>query len=245
MSDSEAEHIGGRFTEALRVGSTYVYKNAPKCGCSTVKRALWWAEIESGRFQGDIDITPSGPTIHAINGLTPWSNAIDDVIDKTVFTFVRNPYERIFSAYRDKCIYAPSAGETLLGLELLGVGQREVTFSDFLAFVRDQDQLQRDPHWRLAYLATVEDLMESHFIGALENMEADMNILFRRCFPDLTPRILVNNSRSHVKAKLPSKHDFEVLAQIYERDFTFYGYSFDPTRSREAPTKTGWRGATG
>lgn len=86
--------------QALRANRAhgFVYLNNPKVGCSTVKTSLWCATEGCG--PADI------PDVHALEG-SPFEReiaALDWAGEAFVFTFVRNPYARIVSAWRNKVV---------------------------------------------------------------------------------------------------------------------------------------------
>lgn len=239
--DTEAESPASRrrrYANALRVSRAggYVYKNAPKCGCSTIKNALWLAEIESGRFAG---APPDEVQIHLVGEGTPWSWDVNETAGKFIFTFVRNPYERIYGVYLNKCVKAAATGAILPVLRReLGVGARPVAFADFLAFVRAQSDFDRDAHWRSIYATTLEDILPSHFIGALERFDADFAALMARLFLTWSGGARIVNARSPLaQAPAPTRAELDAIADIYAHDFEFYGYSLDPARSSEAPSR--------
>lgn len=242
------ERRDARLSATLRVSrrAGYAYKNAPKCACSTIKRALWLAEIDSGVFDGDRNAPFNAKILHEIDS-TPFTNDPATVDGKIVFTFVRNPYERVFSAYLDKCLCAPLKEPTaILGVlrRELGVGSRDVSFSDFLHLIREREDRERDPHWRTVFFHAAEDLLPSDFIGSMESFEACVNDLFSRLFPRVEPFTKnINSRRQHVVAPPPSGREMDLVARIYEVDFRSFGYSFDPARVSEPPTIEGWRGS--
>ncbi len=236
-----------RLAETVRISleGAYVYKNAPKCGCSMIKRALWWAEHDAGRGKGDRDLALQGLYVHKVSDESPFTNDIALLAEQLIFTFVRNPYRRIYSAYIDKCLFVPSRFPHLVlePLRAIGVGQRDVSFADFLAMVREQSDLERDTHWRSIYNVTAEDLLPAQFIGAIETCRDDLDELFRRIYPGKSAEIVNVNSRADiVKGAPPTAADYALIADLYAQDFAFYGYSDDPERQNEPPRRRGWRG---
>jgi len=234
-----------RLRLALRISlaAGYAYKNAPKCGCSTIKRALWWAEREMGRFDVPHERAYQGGYLHAVNSGTPFVNDVDEIDGKVIFTFVRNPYARLYSAWLDKCVFAPSNPDEgiLPVLAELGVGRREVGFPEFLAFIKEQSDLERDTHWRSIWHVTAEDLLPSHYLGSLEQIEEGLRDIFAVVYPGYLPEIENTNSRRNIAAAPPTSADFDAIADIYANDFEFYGYSFDPAKWREPPSRRGWQ----
>ena len=88
--------LSGNIVASRRL--TYIYINNHKCGCSTVRQTLWAAEHALG-------LASAPGSIHAEPDSWPW---VDDPQrwehseQSFVFTFVRNPYVRVLSAYLDE-----------------------------------------------------------------------------------------------------------------------------------------------
>ena len=224
-------------TQRTCVAGNYTYKNAPKCACSTIKRALWFTEMELGRFTRAREDAYDGEFLHLVNDGTPFSNVAAHANETFIFTFTRNPYERIYSAYLDKCVRAAITGSILPMLRTrLGVGERPVSFNEFLTFIASQRDRNRDSHWATMYRTTAEDVLPSHFIGAVETLSDDLNKVYARIYPGLTPQIEnTNQTRGIVVAPPPTEAELRLLFEIYRSDFEFYGYSDKPELSRAPP----------
>lgn len=235
-----------RLSETLRVSPAgrYAYKNAPKCGCATIKRALWLAEIASRNPNAGFEVVED--FLHDVGYPTPFINDETAIGNSFVFTFVRNPYQRIYSAYLDKCVYMGRVDPDYVLEPLrrdLGVGEKPVSFTAFLSYVRERTDDERDLHWRSLYRATAEDLLRSHYIGAIESFDKDFAEVFSILFPDKKPQIIVKNSRRAATegTPLPTRFELDIIADVFERDFAFYGYSFDPALSHEPPRRPRWQ----
>lgn len=231
---------------SLRIsgGGNYVYKSVPKCGCSTVKRALWWAETRAGRFDAPYEAAFDGAQLHAIGEGTPFTND-PSAFREGMFAFavVRNPYERIHSAYVDKCVFAPMFEPATILMPLrdeLGVGSRDVSLTEFLAYVAGQPDDERDPHWMSMTGLVADDVVRTDYLGALETLADDMSAVFAHIFPEQAPELVNANARRvSVAAPAPTGAELETIARLYEADFEAFGYSLDPARSEEPPRKRG------
>ena len=79
----------------------YIYVQNWKCGCSTIKSTLWAAEHANGTA-----VAPGHPHQRIadypfVNDPGRWDGAGREF----VFTFVRNPFARMLSAYLNKIVH--------------------------------------------------------------------------------------------------------------------------------------------
>ena len=214
-------------------GIPYLYLNKPKCASTTIKRALVVAQHQR-------DNIPIPPKLN-INDLLPKSKLKDllKIPDETfVFTFVRNPFLRAFSCYRDKCLPLPRQ-RILAPLKNIGVGTKPVSFGDFLNFVMSQEDSERNAHWRTMVGLNLLDIIKVDFVGSVENLESDMHFVFSKIFPKYRPRTKNNNSRAY---KLHISEAFgvdevEKVLEIYADDFEYFGYSTDPAFMTKGPKR--------
>lgn len=144
----------------------YVYRVVPKCACSSIGQALYYTQAGQ-YFDGDIH--------DATTGLLKWNEetARPAIKDATLggaahrFTAVRNPYNRVLSAFFDKICGIQRNGRRYRG-NLVPLLMREygvalgsdtdindfdqiTSFRRFLLFVRDTVKYRRpmepDIHW--------------------------------------------------------------------------------------------------
>lgn len=205
-------------------GPPFIYLNKPKCACSTTKIAIWDAEFRSGRGN---PVQSDNP--HKLKN-SPFTHEIEHILNfpkgTFVFTFVRNPYMRIFSCYRDKCIKRAENPNVLKALRELGVGRREVSFIEFLKFVSLQKDADRDAHWRSLNALNIPDLINCEFVGSVENYDEDMQYVFSRIYPVLTPYTENKNSqRSKRPDVIITSEEQDLILDIYKIDFETFGYS--------------------
>ena len=168
----------------------------------------------------------------------------------SVFTLVRNPYTRLFSAWKDK-FYDPhkkGGGEEAFyprsmrnselkdfrlfakksGLEG-AKNQTLVPFSTFLARIEAQKEGRRNHHWDTQF--TVLQAHHFKFTGIFKyetEREECFDTIFGRMGFDkqwirkkLAYRV---NSTTSDDTKLISIDDLERVSSIFKRDFDFFGY---------------------
>ena len=162
--------------------------------------------------------------------------------------FVRNPFARFVSVYRNKFIEHPDEGSfKQLAKSIIRQYRTKDTsdkeslqFSEFLQYVTGYDKSRRgNTHWSSYVRRNKVCLLEHDFIGKLETMEDDSNYLLKQILGLESksliegPRrntttgndILIHNMYSQVPEKTVKK-----LIKFYESDFKVFGYDLT-TRS--------------
>ena len=84
------------------------------------------------------------------------------------FTFIRNPFSRVLSAYLDKI----EPGKTKFRNDL-DINDRELSFLEFLKLL-DDGYLTSNIHWAPQAYVVPQHPSKLDFIGRVENLEADL-----------------------------------------------------------------------
>jgi hypothetical protein len=145
----------------------------------------------------------------------------------TRFTVVRNPYDRVLSAYKDKILrrrrqfsrFAPA----------LGASDGKIpSFETFCRFI-DGGGLYRDAHW-----APQSDLLllpreDYDVIGRVESLSVDIERIFTalgKPTPSAIPRA---NRTEHTKTGRShyTEESLDIVRRLYKRDFELFGYDPD------------------
>jgi hypothetical protein len=100
------------------------------------------------------------------------------------FAFVRNPYARLYSAYKNKIadLASPYVGVRATIWRIAGNPHPPAEAPPFEAFVRyvaQQPDAERDGHWRSQAGALCLDLVDYGFLGRVERLEADLATVLR------------------------------------------------------------------
>lgn len=238
-----------------------VYRVVPKAACSTIGQVLHHAD-HGHFFDGDIH--------DATAGLLKWNQEdarprIEHAIlsgETPVFTFVRNPYSRVLSAFFDKAAGVQRNGSRYragilpdmmrrYGVDLEGDFDQIAAFRRFLMFVRDTTRFHKpmdpDIHWssqsghistlvrgggRYALIAPMERFTQG--------MAAALALAPTAHPPDLAALPRFNESEGHgPKRAHPVADYFDDLASfmvrdVYRKDFRLFGY--DPAPGDGPPT---------
>lgn len=158
------------------------------------------------------------------------------------FCFVRNPYNRLFSAYQSNIMqdlsppspYYNTIKEhirTMYNYSLrAGRSGGMVPFRDFVLYVQETIQENPDYHWCTINGGLRPDLINYDFIGYVENFKADFGRVLQQLGIDagLMPTLLEPvNQNSVKKIPLAAVYDWELADRVYEiykDDFKTYGY---------------------
>ncbi|XP_070566136.1 carbohydrate sulfotransferase 11-like [Ptychodera flava] len=164
----------------------------------------------------------------------------------TKVMFVRNPLERLLSAYRDKFEIIPDPIiDSAYGKQIRKFGGKisdgnngTISFADFVQYlVTHRQGFGANHHWQ-----TYEEIcrpceIEYDIIGKYETLTRDANFVLRKLgasdyvkFPegDLNS---TNSSRSSVMTKYYSSVKksgyFSEIVDMYRNDFSLFGYSYE------------------
>lgn len=221
----------------------YVYIRIPKAANSTVLAALY-NTYEGVSLNGWDREFLTKKYLSSLGGANILNSR--EIMDTYFFfTFVRNPYERILSAYLQKfkteriCRRFPDIPSP-------------VDFSPshgFLIFLEKlkEKYLYSDHHWIPQYLFFWPAFSRLDFMGKVENIENDFSTLISR-MPDRNirnPGVNLNDyigvGSSTTSAKTHSAKFYKgpmglkcksLVQELYERDFSLLGYSLDyPTEN--------------
>lgn len=206
------------------LGLTYITNQ--KVACSTVKLALQRAHL------GDPSYTPPKSVHHhETSPLLTWPDltVTREVLAQTfVFSFVRNPFGRLRSAYLNKIVMPQKQGSFRVKA---GFGYDEIPpFREFVLAVCAQTPLKQNAHWRLQALNLSVGRITYDFIGRLETFDVDWARL-RAATGDVLPAEPETAGRVTRKKKAERlEFDSEMTRAVttaYADDFDLFGY--DPT----------------
>lgn len=158
------------------------------------------------------------------------------------FCFVRNPYHRIFSAYKSNImqeISPPSPYYNRIKDEIrtlfdytsrAGSPNGIISFRDFVLYVQKTIEQAPDYHWCPMRWGLRADLINYDFIGRVESFETDFKLVLTRfgITAEIMPELLKPVNRSAVeRIPLAAVYDWDLAERvhsIYKDDFECYGY---------------------
>jgi Sulfotransferase family len=207
--------------QALRVNLDHgvIYLNNPKAGCTTVKTGLWLA------LQGKAP-PPGSPQVHKTDN-TPLSKSLTDADAARrafVFTFVRNPLQRLVSAYLDKVVARRDSIWTEFATRHGADPVQAPGFDGFVEVLSGVAPELQNPHWRAQHLNILYPFVRP-------NLVADLGALRREL-----PAVLGRVSTRQVAEIPPSPHHMGAAAvwtdyylrravDLYPGDFDAFSYA--------------------
>lgn len=161
------------------------------------------------------------------------------------FVFVRDPFDRLQSAYRNKILSAKSTMDIPVRRYIQRTVPKNktkpslqpVSISDFVSYILNEVRLGRtlDQHWRPQYLTIAPCTFPYDFIGHYESIAEDSAFVLRKFFPPLTIDMFpkLNASPASLKSRQKILQFCEELTsaqiaglkRLYAPDYMLFGYN--------------------
>lgn len=143
-----------------------------------------------------------------------------------IFTFVRNPFSRIYSCYLDKVARKSMVSQPVW--KALGKNETdEVTFDEFLDFLEDGKNIYTDPHWARQADLTPIPMDRFDLVGHVETFEKDyVALLTLLGIADRPPsNFTPHKTNSNERLCELTESQQERISRIYKADFIKFGYA--------------------
>lgn len=215
---------------AMLSDNKFCYFRIPKCANSTIVKTLLYYypsyHYDSNDSKGSLAKKAFRGSIYKVKKIDPITFS-DNLF---CFTFVRNPYSRLLSAYLDKLVsqvgkpkYAKIRSKILKTQK-----KTELSFNDFVSFL-ETDGLFSDPHWCPQYSLIPIPLDLLAYIGKVEQLHDDLGELIPKIF-NIEYKGLVLREEGRQRAKEKSSHFYneeliERVFNLYRKDFEYFGYN--------------------
>ncbi|XP_039679515.1 carbohydrate sulfotransferase 12-like [Perca fluviatilis] len=222
-----------------------IYCYIPKVACTNWKRVMF--VLNQTEPYPDL-MSTSGDLVHEYSTLTHLNSFPRPEI-KVMWMFVRDPFTRLISAYRDKFqrhneyyylnfawdilrLYAnlTNPPQTVDKAFASGVHPSFYNFIQYLLDPRTEDKQPFEPHWRQMYRQCQPCLIQYDFLGHQETLQQDAQQLLRMLklendikFPPSYENMTSPSSVSEWFSTVPLE-DRRKLYQLYEKDFRLFGY---------------------
>lgn len=218
--------------------SRLLYCEVPKAGCSNWKRVLM---VLGGSATSTRDI-PHDAAHYAnhLRRLESYDRAgiANRLRSYTKVLFVREPFERLVSAFRDKfespnSYYHPVFGRPIISRYRTNATRTAlrtgagVTFREFVQYLLDvRRPVGMDIHWEPVSQLCSPCILRYNFIGKFESLEEDANFLLQSVgaprnltFPDFKDR---NPLAERTSSTITQRYFAQLNATERQRAFDFY-----------------------
>lgn len=238
----------------------YVYVETPKVACSTIKSVIHAVEelppiriCDATFYETRRDMAIHVRHRFALPSLMslPTKQAAEILSDPSFFkfSFVRNPYSRLYSAWKDKVRLVQPGYEGVAKRIAHQCGREEntvsVEFSDFIKFIGNEnprtcDHKTCDPHWSLQCSMLLTSAIPYNLIGRFENFSDDFSKFLchlKRNGADLDPDTIPwqNASRGGRWREAFTEADARCAFLFAREDFEAFGYPQDSWQSETGP----------
>ena len=213
-----------------------IYCFIPKVASKQWKEVLLSLEEEDKQIYRKVN----GISKNNLNNFSP--QEVEEML-KNYFTFlfVRDPMERLLSAYKDKFLRENKSFHRALGRRIVKQYRRnatrqaletgsDVTFSEFANFVVDSHRFP-DEHWAPFDKLCHPCAVNYDFIGRHEELTEDAPYLVKKAgiddrvsFPPFHPSNTTADML-HYYSQIPKRKIFQI-AKLYESDYEMFGYPF-------------------
>ncbi|KAL1022603.1 hypothetical protein UPYG_G00029770 [Umbra pygmaea] len=223
----------------------FLYCYVPKVACSNWKRVL---KVLSGALE---NVETNIKMDHKSDLLFLSSMKPEEIRHRLKhyfkFMFVREPMERLLSAYKNKFGEIKSYQEKY-GAEIIrryrkghsndgAVSGQDVTFAEFVRYLLDEDAEHMNEHWMPIYNLCQPCAVTYDFIGSYEHLESDADYVLQRIgappdvhFPERQPwyKPVTTETLHYYLCSLPQKLLKELLPK-YILDFSLFTYPLPNT----------------
>ena len=174
----------------------FVYYVVPKTGYSSLHTML----VNNNRIIG-------GQVPHHVGPLLTYFK----------FAFVRNPWDRVVSAYENII-----RTHRMPNLHYLDPNQ---SFEEFVQYLESTNLEYEDVHFRLqTVLVPIEEM---DFIGRFENLENDLNLLMEMLELENREILHLNKTEHTHYSHYYTDETRDIIARIYKTDIEAFNYKFE------------------
>lgn len=208
---------------AIHIGQRYVYQRIPKAANSSVLASLYHGET-GYRASRQEDIREIRRSFSHPSSLT--HEKLEEISHEFFrFTFVRNPIDRVISAYSDKIIR--SEPQKLFPAAFFGRPLDDyLSFNEFIEYL-DSGGLYDDPHWAPQTELMFFPVERLSYVGRIEAFDEGMSFVLREIFGRTNVPI---TWRPHKTSEVdghsvkPTQSEIQALEKLYAQDLARLPY---------------------
>ncbi|MGB0904845.1 MAG: sulfotransferase family protein, partial [Mangrovicoccus sp.] len=222
------------YTINIDLDDRVAYFETPKVACTSIKAymiARAGARLPDFKMPQNIHDRKKSPLVELGNLNEP--RALEVMLGSFKrFSFVRNPYTRILSAYLDKIVQNDHERARMLPI----FGFEQTDRPSFLEFLRALEQIpnhRRDIHFVSQADLLMVDLIDYTRLGRMETFDQDFHLIREKLFQDKTAKISSNAGRHHATGAADNiathygQEETDMVQALFAADFKLFGYSTD------------------
>jgi hypothetical protein len=146
------------------------------------------------------------------------------------FSFVRNPWDRVYSAYR----YLAKGGLSDQDKIWSEAFKKYSSFDDFVRKWVDEENIQLSLHFmpQSHFIKNAQGVIDLNYLGRFENLERDYEVIRKTLGGDAIGENNASGSGLSY-AEAYSKKSRDIVARVYRDDINLLGYDFDSFATQE------------
>ena len=199
-------------------GTQAIYIVNPKCGCSTIKQSMLSLNHPEIALDGHRAIHDFCKNMGYMK-----SNLPADVDSFFVFTFVRNPMERIVSLYRNKFLDHEKVSRYgfVYTNYLGGLIHRDDSFVTFCRKISKIPDNFSERHFKSQSSLIYGTNIQFDFVGKMENFESDFLKVSEKT--GLKMPVESNKTGAHIAKPEVTEEIYDLICRRYAKDYAkFY-----------------------
>jgi len=225
----------------------YLFVNNPKVASTSLLSKLQRLEnVELAENMSNIHMRSESPMLRLSSLEKQRQSEYLFSAETYRFAFVRNPFERLLSAYLSKInkpllgfMYdnskpnsVPPKAQIIEMLLQKPVNEDtdfsiEIDFSSFVDIVCDQDVIDMDPHWKPQRDVILPDQINYDYIGRHEKFELDFSFIMKQLSIDHTTVPEFSNNRTNSRLKMDRYYTKSIKKRVFQKfelDFQEFDY---------------------
>ncbi|XP_053331395.1 carbohydrate sulfotransferase 8-like [Spea bombifrons] len=220
----------------------FIYCEVPKVGCTNWKRIILLLNKTLGATLNDLEHNSvhTHPLLTKLSAYSPTEQA-ELLNNYTKVMFVRDPLQRLVSAYRDKFLHEDEEYyyDTVAKIIKRSIGRSEnstgkITFEEFARFVVQENPLYRDTHWKPMYELCDPCNIRYDIVGKFETMKRDSDFVLKTikapknlAYPSIKHYANETRTSKEISMRFFSSLSYMVLEKlmaVYRVDFAMFDY---------------------
>ena len=209
-----------------------IYFFIPKVACTSLKKVC--ADLLDMKIQKRVGIYKED--IHWQNyPYVPKSEIMPRYKDYFKFCFVRNPWDRLASCYRDKVANNENYDHPMYKkgvfrefLKYPGIRSR-MTFEEFVSIIQDIPDREADSHFcsQHTFITDEKGRLLVDYIGRLESLSEDILYVSKRLWLSdiMLPHLMTSSNHKHYR-EYYTETTKQIVRRRFEKDIEMFGYEF-------------------